>query len=452
MATIGPDATTGSVATGGIKLLGDLVTNETARKWLTRAAALAVAVDASKAVYQWGRKRASYTIGLSSRDDLYDDVHAWLLAQLPPQRRRSLTARAARRSSSSDLLPVNPGEDSPEAEKGGGIVVRYDGARIHTVTIGRHRVRVEVEREESRLVVADRDSRDDDLFGRRERLVFTASSAAGRDAVLAFLKGLAEARYTEKANRFFLGTRWGGWDRRPDLGDRPLSTVILRDGLAEDLVKDLERFLGEEPDYRRLGIPWHRGYLFHGPAGTGKTSLAKALAQHFGLDVYYLPVSDVTADTNLLSMFSQVEPRSMLVLEDVDVVHAARERDDAETTQAISAAGLLNALDGLVTPHGLITVLTTNHLEVLDPALIRPGRADRVEELGYLTDDQVARIVRLVCGDDWHAPAVFPMPDLAGHARLTPAELVEAAKAHLGNPGLAYRALRDRVVRANFSS
>src|SRR5690606_5301281 len=111
-----------------------------------------------------------------------------------------------------------------------------------------------------------------------------------------------------------------------DLPLRDLETDVLADGLMERLVDDLEGFFAAETAWGRLGIPWHRGYLLSGPPGTGKTSVVKALASHFGMDLYYAPLADLREDANLIDLVSAVRPRSLLLLEDVDVLSFTHDR------------------------------------------------------------------------------------------------------------------------------
>jgi chaperone BCS1 len=118
----------------------------------------------------------------------------------------------------------------------------------------------------------------------------------------------------------------------------------------------------------------------------------------------------------------------MLLLEDVDILQAATTRQEEQGRTSLS--GLLNALDGVSTPHGLITVLTTNDMTKLDPALIRPGRVDRIEEIGHLDDDGLADLFTLVFG------ATNDRPTLAGMA-ITPAEVMEIFKRNLDAPAIA---------------
>lgn len=320
-----------------------------------------------------------------------------------------------------------------------GLVVAYDGSAVQRVSIDGYLVEVGVgtrERGGATISLGDRSHGSYEEYMRGlESITFKARSAAGRDAVLAMLRGLADARSRmDRPPSFRIGERWG-WSSRNDLPRRQLDTVVLAAGQKEAIVGDLEMFLGAEAEYARLGIPWHRGYLLHGPPGTGKTSLAKALATHFGLDVYYLPLDSIQDDAQLLQLISSVQGRSMLLLEDIDVATASRERDDANP--GVTLSGLLNALDGVATPHGLITVMTTNHVEVLDEALVRAGRVDRSEEIGLLDEAAFCELVLALTGRASAVPA----------GGVAPADVVEVVKRHMHDPDGAARALDALAVR-----
>lgn len=429
----------------------NLLSRRTGRSQRLAQAAIVGAAAWEIGTKAWKRANSElqYTVAIPSTDDVYDDVHAWLLASMPSKRRKALTARSGFRTPYGDP-PTSVMDDTKRVRP---VVLRlfYDGSTTQTVTLDGHRVRVGVEqdmRERHRSLSAD-DMRS--WFQEPEKIVFTCRGESARDAVLEFVRTIAQSKVEATTTRFYIADRWGNWNRRNDLSKRPLATVILRDGQQERLVADLTEFLAAEPKYARIGLPWHRGYLLHGPPGTGKTSLARALAEHFELDVHYIPLSDIKADTNLLQLLSGIGPRSMLVLEDLDVVHASRSRDDAEGGERVSMSGLLNALDGFATPHGLVTVMTTNCIDVLDPAIVRAGRADLVEELGYLDNDQLARLIDLVCG--WQgagaatAAGVTLVADIVGSAQITHAEVVEAAKTHLDDGDAALAAITDHITR-----
>jgi hypothetical protein len=390
--------------------------------------------------YQYARGRMVYKVAVAGLDEAYDVVAAWLTTEVPSRARRSLVVSTRRRGDDSVPAPADPG-DVPASPP---MRAQYDGSSQQTVRVDGHRVHVQVERHSASEGLNLSINGGQGGWERALRqITFTCYGAAARDSVLALLDRLTNEAFSgAKARpRMWVATRWSEWTRVREVPVRRLDSVVLADGQQDRIVADLEKFFAAEKLYGRVGLPWHRGLLFHGPPGCGKTSLATALADRFGLDVYLLPLSDLEADTNLMQLLGNVDPRSVLVIEDIDVVHAAKARDDSER-KGVTLSGLLNALDGLVTPHGLVTIMTTNKLDALDAALVRPGRADLVEEFGPLDQDQADRLCVLIAED--HA---VPLPGIAD-GELTHAELLEAAKPYLGDPGAACRAMIERVWRA----
>jgi chaperone BCS1 len=289
-----------------------------------------------------------------------------------------------------------------------------------------------------------------------ERILFIARDAAGRDAVVQFLRDVADEHEVQRiTSTLWTASRWGDWQAAHGIPRRTLDSVVLPAGQADEVLADLIRFHESEERYSRLGLPWHRGYLFHGPPGTGKTSLAKALASELDLEVHYIPLSDLQRDTDLNSLIGRVSQRSLLLLEDIDIVHAAKSRDDTEG--GISLTGLLNALDGVLTPHGLVTIMTTNDLDVLDPALRRPGRADVTLEIGYLGQDQWHRLCELIADRPLRRPDGRDGYEASGEVPpvgrdLTPAEVLGWAVPHLDDPEAALEAVllahKERQAKA----
>ena len=83
-----------------------------------------------------------------------------------------------------------------------------------------------------------------------------------------------------------------------------------------------------------------------------------------------------------MRLFAELPPHCIVLLEDVDTAGVGR-RDSVDATQenesksAVTLSGLLNVLDGVSSQEGRILIMTTNHIEHLDEALIRPGRSDK---------------------------------------------------------------------------
>jgi len=161
---------------------------------------------------------------------------------------------------------------------------------------------------------------------------------------------------------------------------------------VEDLLADCRRFLQSEAWYGERGIPYRRGYLLHGPPGTGKTSLVAAVASELRLPIYVASLaSPRLSDDNFAQALASAAPQCLLLLEDVDAAFIRRDRPAHARDEAGAAgdrgggggggggltfSGLLNAIDGVAAQEGRMLFLTTNYPEALDPALIRPGRVD----------------------------------------------------------------------------
>jgi chaperone BCS1 len=182
------------------------------------------------------------------------------------------------------------------------------------------------------------------------------------------------------------------WSVSNRVRPRPLSSVILDGGQADELLADMKEFLAAGDWYRQVGVPYRRGYLLYGPPGNGKTSVVKALAGELGLSIYLLMLNDVhLTDGSVNDLLARVPERSIVLLEDIDCA-LARRRQAGGKESGLTFSGLLNALDGVASSEGRIIVMTTNHLDKLDPALIRPGRADVKLWFGNATADQAQRL------------------------------------------------------------
>ncbi|KAI4314822.1 hypothetical protein L6164_027690 [Bauhinia variegata] len=181
-------------------------------------------------------------------------------------------------------------------------------------------------------------------------------------------------------------------------------TLALDPELRQSIIDDLERFLKRKELYKKVGKPWKRGYLLYGPPGTGKSSLIVAMANYLKFDIYDLELTRVSSNSDLMRAMSYTANRSIIVIEDIDCnkeVHARSKTSEdsdfdsnsdsesipktAKVRKRFTLSGLLNYMDGLWSSCGeeRIIIFTTNHVEKIDPALLRPGRMDMHINLSF---------------------------------------------------------------------
>ncbi|KAI8849182.1 P-loop containing nucleoside triphosphate hydrolase protein [Chytridium lagenaria] len=178
--------------------------------------------------------------------------------------------------------------------------------------------------------------------------------------------------------------QYGNWRRTRSRPIRPLNTIVLDQKVKENVLEDIKDFLQSEKWYSERGIPYRRGYCFYGYPGTGKTSFVTALAGELKLNIYVISLSNKgLTDETLTELMVDSPERCIILLEeatsDDDMKRAKIQRQNQMTTTTpttVTFSGLLNAIDGVAAQEGRILIMTTNYMDRLDPALIRPGRVD----------------------------------------------------------------------------
>ncbi|KAJ3209116.1 hypothetical protein HK099_008572 [Clydaea vesicula] len=233
-----------------------------------------------------------------------------------------------------------------------------------------------------------------------ETLTLTTLSM-DKDIFLNILEDAKKEASLNETGKLVLYTSWGvdwkqfGLPKRK----RNFDSVVLDNNIAENLLMDVKNFLKNGSWYFKRGIPYRRGYLLHGPPGSGKTSFIQALAGELDYNICLLNLSERgMTDDKLAHLLNQVPPRSFVLLEDIDAAFPARSEATENTTPKsmhpplLTLSGLLNALDGVQSSEERIIFMTTNHLSKLDAALIRPGRVDVKQLIDNVTDYQIKKL------------------------------------------------------------
>ena len=175
---------------------------------------------------------------------------------------------------------------------------------------------------------------------------------------------------------------------KPDSPRRPESLCLDR-GMLQIIEKDIRLFHAREDWYTSRGLPWRRGYLFSGPPGNGKTSCVRVLATTLGLPICVIDLKG-SGQRNLINIFVKLPKKAIILLEDIDCLFEERDKNES----GVSFSGLLNAIDGIHSSDGRILIMTTNHPDKIDEALIRPGRCDMHVEFNNASQAQLECLFR----------------------------------------------------------
>ncbi|GJN32468.1 hypothetical protein PR202_gb20982 [Eleusine coracana subsp. coracana] len=130
------------------------------------------------------------------------------------------------------------------------------------------------------------------------------------------------------------------WYRMSHHHPATFDTLAMDPDLKKSIVADLDLFTTRREHYRRIGKAWKRGYLLHGPPGTGKSSLVAAMANHLRYHLYDLDLSLVHSNTELQWLLLCMPNKSILVIEDIDCCcdTMSREGETKKSNKPVSAA------------------------------------------------------------------------------------------------------------------
>ena len=169
----------------------------------------------------------------------------------------------------------------------------------------------------------------------------------------------------------------------------PDSTYDMVGGLDQQIkeVKEVIELPIKHPEiFDALGISQPKGVLLYGPPGTGKTLLARAVAHHTdccfirvsGGELVQKYIGEGARMVRELFIMARQHAPSIIFMDEIDSIGGARiegSRGDSEVQRTMLE--LLNQLDGFETTSNIKIIMATNRIDILDPALLRPGRLDR---------------------------------------------------------------------------
>lgn len=324
-------------------------------------------------IYNWFMRKISVTVEIRETDESFMWVQMWLAERMPKARNLSVVTKQHQAKDEEKDFD-KPADNRP-------VPVLTPGPGTHFMWY------------HGRPLMIERHKPDGGQAGGVDGVISALGGQAGKNEKIVIRipgrkRSIAEALIAEardeaipkdgKIDIRISNVRWSGyWVLADRIRPRPIDSVVLSGDGHETLLKDLADFRKSYQWYTSLGIPYRRGYLFYGPPGNGKTSLAVALASYFGMNVYVLNLASAgMSDGKLNELMTSVSDNSVILMEDIDCAFVQREKTENKQEETLTFSGVLNALDGVGGKDGRITIMTTNHIERLDPALIRPGRID----------------------------------------------------------------------------
>lgn len=226
------------------------------------------------------------------------------------------------------------------------------------------------------------------------------------------------------------------WEVMKSKKKRPLESVIINAELKSAIVGQIQEFKDSKQWYEDKGINHKLTYMLYGEPGTGKSSLIFALASHFNRNIYMFNMNTIR-DATFQKTLDNVPVGSFIVFEDIDVSAATKTRSDnglldddfdhddvhdivdtnegKETKRSpVSMSTILNGLDGIGSFSDNVMFITTNHLDKLDPALVRKGRIDHTYELKHLAAAEVQAYIQMATAGDNYAIPDLDFADIAG--------------------------------------
>lgn len=214
------------------------------------------------------------------------------------------------------------------------------------------------------------------------------------------------------------------WNDYHHKTNKTIKNTIVSDDVNKTLYQDIKNFIDSESFYAKKGIPYKRGYILHGEAGCGKTSVIKAIAGEYKVPMFIVDLSVFKNNNELTKIISEIngyvmnKQKYLLIFEDID---RSQVFDRRFYDKRITEDCLLNIFDGLDETYGRITILTTNDIKILKamPSLTRPGRMDVVVKLSYCTIKQIVEIMKLYCEEE------FDVSNFDNDIIITPAKLIQ---------------------------
>lgn len=198
---------------------------------------------------------------------------------------------------------------------------------------------------------------------------------------------------------------------------RYINSIFTNNSKTNQALDDILKFIKNKEIYERLNYPYKYSCCFYGKPGCGKTSMIHTIASELNRDIVYVDIANNSTQDLIDTILSFDQNRVIYVFEDIDAVCTNINKNREKTTiipseavfedgpdnvasmkstnnsSCISLSDLLNITDGLLSTTGSICIFTTNHIDKLDPALLRSGRMNNLVEFEEMNKDTANEMI-----------------------------------------------------------
>jgi AAA+ superfamily predicted ATPase len=248
-----------------------------------------------------------------------------------------------------------------------------------------------------------------------------------------------QMKSAQKALKIATAPKQLGFVKSPFYSNKSFRNIFGKE--VREVEERVKFFLENREWYDQRGIPYQLGLLLSGVPGSGKTSIIRAMANLTKRHIINVNFANITTATQLKNLFFNekitvytdstlshydvltipIENR-IFVLEEIDAIgNIVQQRVPGQQVDTVpdelTLAEILTVLDGTLEAPGRIVIMTSNHPEVLDEALIRPGRIDVSVKFGYASRELICEMYKCFFGKK------FPFPEKLPDQKLTPAEV-----------------------------
>lgn len=229
-----------------------------------------------------------------------------------------------------------------------------------------------------------------------------------------------------------------------------LDSLYLQEDDYRKLIQTLDQYRNKKEVFESLSLQYKLNMLLYGKPGCGKSTCITAIATYLGKDIYYVKLNNVKTNEDMQKIceyaFKGSSRGGVIVMEDIDamcdVVHK-RTKNTRVNNNGLTLDYLLNLLQGTLTMKDSIFIVTTNHIEKLDPAFYRVGRFDQKIRFKLSDHSQIRKIHKRMLGCEIPEDILRRINEY----QFPPAEFIFLLKEYLYSPDTDPEIIYDNILK-----